>query len=83
VAAAGEDDETRERQIAVGLRVVESCHAPIEAWRLHALAGESEKSGSILRELVGSLADEPDLSKSLLASPQVARVLSRGKPTTV
>jgi len=63
--------------------LIQNCHAPIAAWRLYALAGNSEKSGNILLELAQSLAYEPDLSRSFLAAPDVAAVLSRGKPATV
>jgi hypothetical protein len=83
VAAAQDDDAARQRHIATGLRLIQDCHAPIAAWRLHALAGNSEKSGNILLELAQSLTYEPDLSRSFLAAPEVAGVLNHGKPATV
>jgi hypothetical protein len=83
VAAAQNDDAARQRHIATGLHFIQNCHAPIAAWRLHALAGNSEESGNILLGLAQSLAYEPDLSRSFLAAPDVAAVLSRGKPATM
>src|SRR5262249_980065 len=83
VASAQNDDAARQRHIATGLHLIQDCHAPIAAWRLHALAGNLEKSGKILLELGQSIWYEPDLSRSFLAAPDVAAVLSRGKPATV
>jgi hypothetical protein len=83
VAAAQNDGAARQRHIATGLHLIQDCHAPIAAWRLHALAGDSEKSANILLELAQSLAYDPDLSRSFLSAPDVAAVLSRGKPATV
>ena len=83
VAAAQNDDAARQRHIATGLRLIQDCHAPIAAWRLHALAGDSEKSGNILLELAQSLATEPDLSRSFLSAEDLAAVLIRVKPATV
>jgi hypothetical protein len=83
VAAAQNDDAARRRHIASGLRLIQECHAPIAAWRLHALAGNADKAENILLGLAQSLAYEPNLSRSFLAAPDVAAVLRRGKPATV
>jgi hypothetical protein len=82
VAAAQNDEVSRQRHIATGLDLIRDCHAPIAAWRLHAVAGDFEKSGKILLELAQSLASEPDLSSSFSTAGEVAALLGRGKPAT-
>jgi hypothetical protein len=83
VALNQDDRKSADIAVAEGLYLVETCEAPLAAWRLHALAGRiwsdeahRAQSRSVIRKLADSLAQDDPLRRQFLTAAPVVAILS-------